>query len=193
LAPASDAILDTFEAAPRALERRALSWIAAVLALAIPLLATHHGEFWPLSIYPMFSSAGKPWTRSLARDVTGVSEAELWSARTFPEDLPGKPVLMHTLGVSQNDFSLMMKDTKVWDADAEQRLRKFFGEYLTSHDVLVFRVTGTLGQNGHGGSMQLSTQPFVWLTRERTVFNPHLPPAPHARAHDPLLHEGPRS
>jgi len=190
LAPASDAIPNTSEAVTRTLRQRALTWIAAVVVLAIPVLATHHGEFWPLSIYPMFSAAGKPWTRALAREVTGISEAELWSPRNFPEDLPGKPVLMHTLGVSQNDFSLMMKDTKLWDAAAELRLRKFFGEFLTSHNVLVFRVTGTLDQDG---KMRLNTQPFVLLTRERTLFNPDLPHALHANTAIPAIHEDSRS
>ena len=34
------------------------------------LVATHEGEYWPFSIYPMFSKAGNPWTRAIVRDVT---------------------------------------------------------------------------------------------------------------------------
>ena len=47
------------------------------------LLPSHEGEFWPFSIYPMFSQAGNPWTRAMVLDVTTTPDAELWEKQSL--------------------------------------------------------------------------------------------------------------
>ena len=91
----------SFPVSDRPLSTRALR-IALATALAWGVLvAAHEGEFYPFSIFPMFSQAGKPWTRVL------VQEAEAppydWSYRGL-DSLNGLIPLL-PLGVPQNDVS----------------------------------------------------------------------------------------
>jgi hypothetical protein len=48
--------------------------IGIILLIYAVLVASHEGEFWPFSIYPMFSQAGNPWTRAMVIDVTDLPD-----------------------------------------------------------------------------------------------------------------------
>lgn len=51
--------------------------IGIVLLINILLVSTHRGEFWPFSIFPMFSQAGNPWSRGVVENVRDTTRANL--------------------------------------------------------------------------------------------------------------------
>ena len=80
------------------------------------------GEFWPFSIYPMFSQGGRPWVRSLVREVTDASDPQLWRPRIVDE-LPGAPYVMDTRGIdlTGSDVGAIRQLNSSSDADAIDR------------------------------------------------------------------------
>ena len=60
------------------LSRKGMKIIGITLLIYALLVAPHEGEFWPLSIYPMFSQAGNPWSRAMVLDVTDQPDSEVW-------------------------------------------------------------------------------------------------------------------
>lgn len=157
--------------------RRSMRVLGIVLVCYTLLVATHKGEFWPFSIYPMFSQAGRPWTRALVRAVPpSTSNAEaaqaMWETASL-EDLPGEafPLLPH--GTFQNDLSNYVSKTEVWDARRIRGLRGFFNkpmEEKPAHRLLVMRVRGRLA----GDSVAVVATPLALLSADTTRFNPHL-------------------
>ena len=104
------------------------------------LVATHEGEYWPFSIYPMFSKAGNPWTRAIVRDVTSVTDTLLWNTTSI-EPLQGDPVSMKEIGVDQIDYSNFVSKTKTWNSNRVSALRTMFGEeYISKNDWMIYKV-----------------------------------------------------
>ncbi|UXP30912.1 hypothetical protein N6H18_11175 [Reichenbachiella agarivorans] len=147
--------------------------IGSFLVYAL-LVATHLGEFWPFSVYPMFSQAGRPWNRSLVRDVDAnmISSDDLWKEVKLG-DLPGEPVPMVPLGISQNDMANMVSKTKVWDSDRVLGLRKLFDKYLDEKIFLVFKAHGEKVDNEEE-PVSVKFTPFILLSADTTIFNPNL-------------------
>ncbi len=144
--------------------RRAGRALLIMVLIGGTLVATHEGEFWPFSIYPMFSQAGRPWNRMLVRDVTTVAETELTQDRS-PEDLPGSPLALHALGIPQNDFNKLIKLTDVWTDERKAVLRGMFQSVLDQgRTLLVYRVHGDVTDDGQAYSI---AEPLVLLDRER--------------------------
>ncbi|MEM6788169.1 MAG: hypothetical protein AAF928_10440 [Myxococcota bacterium] len=129
---------------------RAGRMLLAVLAVWVLLVATHRGEFWPMSIYPMFSGAGKPWVRSLVRDVTDVpNRPGLWDVGARVDDLPGKPYPLARPGrPPQNDLSGFLKLTETWDDQAQGALAGLFATAEPERRLLVYRVDGRKNEQG---------------------------------------------
>ena len=69
------------------------------------LVATHEGEFWPFSIYPMFSQAGNPWARAMVLDVSELEDSEMWEDQAYPLASDESVVSLRTLGIDQIDYS----------------------------------------------------------------------------------------
>lgn len=106
--------------------------LLGVLVVYGVLVATHDGEFWPFSIFPMFSSAGQPWTRALVRDVPyDASDTLLWAPRTL-ETLPGRAVTLDEVGVSQNDLSVFLERTHFWTPERRQTLTALLQPHVPS-------------------------------------------------------------
>lgn len=134
------------------------------------LVATHEGEYWPFSIYPMFSKAGNPWTRALVRDVSNSTPENLWNTTTIDE-LNGNPVSMKSIGVDQIDYSNFVSKTKNWDTKRIKALRNMLGEeYLTTKDWMIYKVHGKLiGED----SVVVETVPILLFKSDTTLFNPN--------------------
>lgn len=134
------------------------------------LVATHEGEYWPFSIYPMFSQAGNPWTRALVRDVTYVPDSLLWKT-TDLENLQGEPVSMRKIGVDQIDYSNFVSKTKNWDDDRVSALRTMLGEqYIANNDWMIYKVNGKMvGED----SVTVEYVPYLLFTYDSTAFNPN--------------------
>ena len=156
------------------LYRRSIRIVGATLVVYALLVATHLGEFWPFSIYPMFSQAGNPWTRAVVRTVPDDAEAVAWKAVPF-SDLPGNPYPVAPKGINQNDVANYVSKTSAW---TEQRVRGFRSLFESSYDfekpLLVMKVRGALT----GDSVSIQATPVMLLEGDTTRFSPSVPLAP---------------
>ncbi len=140
------------------------------------LVATHLGEFWPFSIYPMFSQAGNPWNRSIVRDMSEVAldqeDAIAWSA-VDANHLPGKPVALTDHGVDPIDLANFVSKTEAWDDARVEGLRNMFrANELNGQQLLVFRGGGAMNE---ADSVVLHFEPYVLLHENGALVNPSLP------------------
>ena len=151
--------------------QKALRVLFVVFIVNSILVATHLGEFWPMSVYPMFSKAGKPWTRALVHDFTDVADSTLWDVRNF-ENLPGKNVSIRAMGVDQIDYSNFVSKTKNWDEKRVTALRFMLGEdQYQDKDLMIMKVNGRLiGDDSVG----VEIVPYLLFKSDTTLFNPNL-------------------
>lgn len=151
--------------------KRAFKLLLIILVVDLALVATHKGEFWPFSIYPMFSKAGNPWTRALVRDVTDVPDSLLWEVYDF-DTLAGEPVSMKEIGVDQIDYSNFVSKTKNWDQKRIDALRFMLGEeHLEDKRWMIMKVRGALIGDD---SVNVQITPFLLFKRDTTLLNPEL-------------------
>ncbi|MEX2601553.1 MAG: hypothetical protein WD355_07900 [Balneolaceae bacterium] len=153
-------------------QKRSLKITLVTLLVYLILVATHEGEFWPFSIYPMFSQAGNPWTRALVLDVTEEPDSLQWLV-TPADQLHGTPVSLREVGVDQIDFSNFVSKTGNWTEERKQALLIMFGrENLEERQWMVTKVQGKLtGEN----SVSITVTPFLKLTADSVYSNPTLP------------------
>ena len=156
--------------------RRSVRIVGATLLVYALLVASHLGEFWPFSIYPMFSQAGNPWTRAVVRTVPDEPEAHSWDAVPFT-DLPGNPYPVVPQGISQNDVANYVSKTENWTEQRLNGFRSLFGKrYDFSKPLLVMKVRGALV----GDSVSIKATPVMRLEQDTTFFNPSLSSSPAA-------------
>lgn len=125
-------------------QKKSVRTLLILLAAFALLVAPHEGEFWPFSIYPMFSKAGKPWSRAVVRDVTNVPDSLRWQV-TDLDNLNGSPVALREYGVDAIDFANFVSKTKEWDLERRLALQTMFGkEQLGDREFMVLKVTGQL-------------------------------------------------
>lgn len=141
--------------------RTALLGVLLVYALTV---ATHLGEFWPFSIYPMFSQAGNPWSRSLVRELAP-DDTIAWETVTL-DALPGQPYGVASGGVDAIDLANFVSKTKVWDTDrvAALKLMLLADPPRTPLDLLVFRVRARLTETD---SVAVLATPYVRVGTDR--------------------------
>lgn len=155
------------------LYRKSIRLIGGVLVVYALLVATHLGEFWPFSIYPMFSSAGNPWTRSLVRELppdATDAQALPWTATTL-DALPGTPYPLVPRGINQNDVANYVSKTETWTPERIQGLRSIFAKRRTlPAPLLVYSVRGELV----GDSVAVQATPLLLFTPDTTHLNPSL-------------------
>ncbi|MBC8066723.1 MAG: hypothetical protein IAG13_00185 [Deltaproteobacteria bacterium] len=154
----------------RRLRHRGLVAIAVTLALYAATVATHLGEFWPFSIYPMFSLAGRPWSRAMLIDVTGAPEIG-WHARTA-EELPGPTISTRSVALSTNDLSKFVQLTADWSEIRVRTLRTLLAEPLShGREIVLLRANGRLEPDG---GVTVRFTPVVRLSADQTSINPQL-------------------
>jgi len=151
------------------IHQKALYVIIGTVAVAALLVLTHVGEFWPFSIYPMFSRGGHPWVRSVVRDVSGSGAAPLWTAIDEASDLPGDPYPLEPAGINQNDIANFVSKSDTWDAKRLGAMRKVFGDALRFRHLLIYRADGNLND---GGQVRVKFTPFILITPDTTYLNP---------------------
>lgn len=151
--------------------KRSLKVIGILLLIYGMLVATHEGEFWPFSIYPMFSQAGNPWTRAIVLDVTDLPEDEIWDQRPLSE-LSVDPVPVGNYGVDQIDFSNYMSKTENWTQRRRNAVRYMFGpENIGAGRWMASKAHGRLvGED----SVVVVIQPFLLITSDSVYTNPTL-------------------
>lgn len=128
------------------------------------LVATHKGEFWPFSIYPMFSQAGNPWARAMVLDVSELDEAEMWEKQAYPLASDEPVVSLRTLGVDQIGYSNFVARTTDWTISRQRALYSMFGaESLKNKKWMVVLVRGSLTVND---AVESTVEPLILLTEE---------------------------
>jgi len=118
------------------------------------LLATHRGEFWPFSTFPMFSHAGRPWSRTLVRDVTHASP-ESWT-----RELPvGTPFALSAARIEQNDLATLVSGSADrLEPEQWRMLARFFDGPRSQQRLLLYVVTPELDGDLH---VSLRYQPLL--------------------------------
>ncbi len=151
--------------------KRGMKVIGIVLLIMAVLLAPHEGEFWPFSIYPMFSQAGNPWTRAMVVDVTDLDENVIWEAHSL-QNMQGEPVPVGDYGVDQIDYSNFMSKTENWTESRRNALIQMFGaDQIGSNRWMASKVHGRMiGQD----SVAVEIQPFLLFTADTVYMNPNL-------------------
>lgn len=151
--------------------QKSLRLLFGTLAVYAVLCATHLGEFWPFSIYPMFSQAGHPWTRALVREVPpDLPDSLLWQPASL-QALPGRPFALQGRGIAQNDVANYVSKTKEWDATRLRGLQALFtADSLRNRRLLVVKMQGSLSEAG--GSVAVTAMPFLLMTPDSVYLNP---------------------
>lgn len=147
-------------------KRKSLILLLGIFLVYAGTVATHEGEFWPFSIYPMFSQAGNPWTRSFVRDVTDESRAVEFEMQEESE-LYGVPFVLNSIGVHQNDLSNFLSKNDNWSSSRKNAVRKYFKDVLDAKKLLIYKVHGQLEE----GTVNISYQPFIYLDADTTLIN----------------------
>lgn len=132
------AVADSYARAGKALK--------VLLAVAIVLLATHKGEFWPFSIFPMFSKAGRPFTRSVVRELAP-GETYARTPQTLAS-LPGRPFPLQPVDIAQNDVASMVSASGPWTPERVESARRLFASQLAAHRLLVLSAQGAPSERG---------------------------------------------
>lgn len=134
------------------------------------LVATHKGEFWPFSIYPMFSQAGKPWSRAIVRDYTGVSDDHLWKV-TALDEIPGEAFALRDHGIEGPDIANFVVKNRNWSRAGQEGFRKIFLDYLGDRRrLMLFRVNG----RQQGDNVVVEAVPVMLMYADTTLLNPDL-------------------
>jgi hypothetical protein len=143
--------------------------VFVVFALTV---ATNLGEFWPFSIYPMFSQGGKTWSRSLVREMPQTDSLS-WEAVPL-DDLPGLPFSVRERGVDPIDLANFVSKTKTWDSVRVAALeRMLFNGAVPDVNLMVFKVQGRLTDTD---GVDISATPYVLIAPGADQINPVLAP-----------------
>jgi hypothetical protein len=150
--------------------RRALRAVGSVLVAYLALIASHEGEFWPCSVFPMFASAGKPWVRALVHELSApLAEQDLRAEYELAE-LPGVPLALAANGVSQHDVSSLVQRRGRWSEADKAALARLFGRLPCRKPLLVLRVRGEL--EGAGVHALATPAALLSCSNEHVVLHP---------------------
>ena len=143
--------------------------LAVILCLYAFLTATHQGEFWPFSIYPMFSKAGTPWVKVVTRQVSVAPDTNDWKVILSPDKLSGKPLALRKVGTNRNDLANYITQTQNWNGESIRGLRGLLNGATRESPLLVYKVTGTL--NSANDSVMVEYVPFLYVTTHAAQFS----------------------
>ena len=145
--------------------------LVTILLLNIGLVATHEGEFWPFSIYPMFSQAGKQWSRGLVERVSDTSAVDLWQTKPL-NSIKGRVLPLQQYNIHEIDFANYINKTYDWDEKRLNGLRSTFRINNYSDQMwLATRVTGYLTE---ADTVAIEAIPLFLFTPDTTIKNPYL-------------------
>ncbi|MEX0770887.1 MAG: hypothetical protein WD035_09150 [Balneolaceae bacterium] len=136
------------------------------------LVATHLGEFWPLSIYPMFSQAGNPWSRAIVYEADP-ADTEIQWATIHEEELPDRVFPLDNIGLNTNDLANLLSKNTDWSRRRIQSIRRYFGDYLQGQSLVIYRVRGKYEDEG-GENVVIEFTPYFYLMPDTTYVNPQL-------------------
>jgi len=151
---------------------RGLKLIGWLFLLSTVLVASHKGEFWPFSIYPMFSQAGNTWNRALLIEVSPDDTTNIWSEKSI-ESIDQHVVPVKELGVDQIDYSNFISKTETWTPGRLSALKKLFPEnVLQGRMVMAAKASGKLTA---GDSVSVAITPMFLIDSDTVRVNPNIP------------------
>lgn len=147
--------------------------IYSVLLINILLVSTHEGEFWPFSIFPMFSQAGAPWSRGLVENVEDTTRPDLWETKPVTS-IDDRILPLQKYGIHSIDFANYISKTKDWNTKKINGLRSTFG--IDRHPGQMWMATRVVGSINEQDSVVIKTIPMFLFTADSTYKNPNLFP-----------------
>ncbi len=153
-----------------AVYRKAQRLLTITVVIYALLVASHEGEFWPLSIYPMFSQGGHSWSRSLVRDVSDLPDSLHWQEISI-DKLPGHSYPLEATGINQNDIANFISKSGTWEYARILAMRKIFGDAVQQNKLMLIKVEGALNE---ADKVIETYTPFLILAPDTTLFNPNL-------------------
>lgn len=120
--------------------------VVAVTAIYALSLASFRGEFWPFSIFPMFSRGGRPWIHAVVRECSHVAPrtTDRWLEQ---DDLPCAPLPIESAGFDQNDLSVLVQNV-VEGYVSGDRIASYFASSAHHNTWAVYQASGSLDQHG---------------------------------------------
>ena len=145
--------------------------LLATLALDVILVATHEGEFWPFSIFPMFSQAGNPWSRGVLERIENKNDSTIWDNKTISE-IEHRVVSLDSIGVDAIDYANFVSKTENWNQKRIIALRDLLNiaEYPNAQ-WMATRVKGYLTEDD---SVVVEAVPLFLFTPDTTYKNPNI-------------------
>ncbi len=143
--------------------------LITVLAFNTLLVSTHLGEFWPFSIFPMFSQAGNPWSRAMVQRVDDTDKADLWETKPLrPSE--AEAVSLKQYGIDQIDYANFISKTKDWNPKRIQALRDLLKiDQRPGERWMATQVKGYLTESD---SVVIQSIPLFLLSADTTIKNP---------------------
>ena len=152
------------------LTKKAKTIVVTVLTVYLLTVATNLGEFWPFSIFPMFSQGGKTWSRSVVREIPP-SDSVSWDVSQL-ESLPGLPFSVKSNGVDPIDLANFVSKTTTWDSVRVAALeRMLFGGATPDRKLMIFKVQGRLTEQD---GVDVAATPYVLISPGIDLVNPSL-------------------
>ena len=145
--------------------------VLVVFLISALLLATHKGEFWPFSIFPMFSTAGQPWSRALVEEVRDTTRSDLWEVKPL-QSIENRVLSLDKYGVYEIDFANYMNKTQNWDQNKINGLRSTL--QINNHPDKMWMATKVTGKLSSSDSITVQTVPLILFTADTTILNPLL-------------------
>lgn len=153
------------------MKRRSVRLLIGTLLAYVLLVAPHEGEFWPFSIFPMFSQAGGEWSRAVVRELPSGDIPPSWRI-VDRDELPGTPFALREHGL-RHDLANFIARTETWDEPRVQGLRRMFYDQLETRNLMVYRVRGSLTE---ADSVTVRFEPYAYLSADTTILRPDLLP-----------------
>ncbi len=145
--------------------------IGIVLLINILLVSTHEGEFWPFSIFPMFSQAGNPWSRGIVENVQDTTRADMWTSKPLTE-IDDRILPLEEYGIHEIDYANYISKTKDWTPKKINGLRSTF--QIDQYPDQMWMATRVVGSLTERDSVQIEAIPMFLFTADTTLKNPHL-------------------
>lgn len=145
--------------------------IGIVLVINILLVSTHEGEFWPFSIFPMFSQAGQPWSRGVVENVQDTTRADLWETKPISK-IEDRVLPLQEYGIHEIDFANYISKTDNWTDKRINGLRSTF--QIEEHPGQMWMATRVVGSITDGDSVAIQSIPMFLFTADTTYKNPRL-------------------
>lgn len=144
--------------------------LATVMFFYASLVAIHKGEFWPFSIYPMFSKAPQIVSKTLVRKVN-TEYKQSWDVYTEEQDLPGTRYILEEAGIDQNDLSTFVQKTEIWENMNVKNITQLLLRNQKNIHLILYEVSIELDNSKE---LKFKFFPVMSLYSDSTILNPNL-------------------